>query len=44
MLGPTPDPPLKGKVELEGGHEYEFYCTIPGHAAAGMQGTLTVSV
>jgi hypothetical protein len=42
LLGPTPNPPLKGKVELESG-EYEFYCTIPGHAAAGMQGTLTVS-
>lgn len=23
--------------------EYEFYCTIPGHAEAGMKGTLTVS-
>ncbi|MEA2026400.1 MAG: cupredoxin domain-containing protein [Chloroflexota bacterium] len=22
--------------------EYEFYCTIPGHKAAGMVGTLTV--
>jgi hypothetical protein len=42
LLGPTPNPPLKGKVELAPG-EYQFYCTIPGHAAAGMQGTLTVS-
>jgi len=41
LLGPTPNPPLKGKVELEAGTAYEFYCTIPGHAAAGMQGTLT---
>jgi hypothetical protein len=40
-LGPTPNPPLEGKVELEAGTAYEFYCTIPGHAAAGMQGTLT---
>ena len=22
---------------------YEFYCPIPGHKAAGMEGTLTVS-
>lgn len=22
---------------------YEFYCTIPGHEAAGMKGTITVS-
>ena len=41
LLGPTPNPPLTGKVELEAGTTYEIYCTIPGHAAAGMQGTLT---
>jgi plastocyanin len=28
-------------AELEPG-EYEFICTVPGHAEAGMQGTLTV--
>jgi plastocyanin len=27
---------------LEAG-EYEFYCSVPGHEAAGMKGTLTVS-
>lgn len=31
-----------GKVKLAP-KEYEFYCTIPGHAEAGMKGTLTVS-
>jgi len=31
-----------GKVKLAP-DEYEFYCTIPGHAEAGMKGTLTVS-
>jgi plastocyanin len=32
-------PPLQ--VELEAG-EYEFYCPVGGHRAAGMVGTLTV--
>jgi plastocyanin len=31
-----------GTVTLQPG-EYTYYCTIPGHRAQGMQGTLTVS-
>jgi plastocyanin len=43
----------KGKVVPKGGTStvtaklkrgrYEFYCTVPGHEAAGMKGTLTVT-
>lgn len=30
------------KIDLKAG-KYTFYCSIPGHEAAGMKGTLTVS-
>ena len=43
----------KGKVVGKGGTstvtaklkagKYEFYCTVPGHEAAGMKGTLTIT-
>jgi uncharacterized cupredoxin-like copper-binding protein len=43
---------VKGKVVLKGGTStvtavlkrgtYRFYCSVPGHEAAGMWGTLTV--
>ena len=31
-----------GSVELEAG-DYTFYCDLPGHRAAGIEGTLTVA-
>ena len=44
MLGATPT--FMGgtktlKLTLKAG-AYTFYCSVPGHRAAGMQGTLTV--
>ena len=43
----------KGKVVPKGGTstvtaklkpgKYEFYCTVPGHEASGMKGTLTIT-
>lgn len=38
----VPGGPEKGKVEIEEG-EYTIYCDIPGHRAAGMEATLTVT-
>jgi plastocyanin len=38
-----PPPPDQEKVTLEAGKTYDIYCTIPGHAAAGMEATVTVA-
>jgi plastocyanin len=45
---------MKGKVVGKGGHSevvavlkpgtYEFYCSVDGHAAAGMKGTIKVGM
>lgn len=36
-------PTDSGKVELKAGTRYTIYCSIPGHRAAGMEATVTVS-
>jgi hypothetical protein len=41
LLGTDAGARKSGKVELAPG-EYAIYCTVIGHAAAGMEGTLTV--
>jgi plastocyanin len=39
----VPGGPKTGKVNLDAGKTYTIYCTIPGHRAAGMQATVTVT-
>ncbi len=38
----NPGETATGTINLSAG-TYTFYCTIPGHRAAGMEGTMTVS-
>ncbi|HEY3671527.1 MAG TPA: plastocyanin/azurin family copper-binding protein [Acidimicrobiia bacterium] len=35
--------PKKGSALLKAGQKYTIYCTVPGHEAAGMKATVTVS-
>jgi plastocyanin len=35
--------PKKGSALLKAGQSYTIYCTVPGHEAAGMKATVTVS-
>ncbi len=37
------DKTKSGSFKLAKPGKYTFYCTIPGHRAAGMQGTITAS-
>jgi len=40
-LQSPPAKPQSGNVELKAG-TYQVFCTVPGHAAAGMKATITV--
>ena len=35
--------PTSGKALLKAGETYNIFCTIPGHAASGMEATITVA-
>lgn len=41
LLGTDAGARKSGKIDLKAG-TYTFYCTVPGHEAQGMKGTLTV--
>ncbi len=38
----TPDTPGKGGLMVDKPGRYAFYCSVAGHRAAGMEGTLVV--
>ena len=38
----VPNGTARAKVELEPGRDYTFFCVIPGHRAAGMEGVIHV--
>jgi len=42
LLGTDAGAQKRGNVKIDPG-TYAIYCTVPGHAAAGMEGTLTVA-
>jgi plastocyanin len=39
----VPGGPTKGKVLVDAGKDYDIYCTIPGHRAAGMEAVVHVT-
>jgi uncharacterized cupredoxin-like copper-binding protein len=41
-LGVEPGQSATGGLVSDAPGRYEFYCSVPGHAAAGMRGTLTI--
>jgi uncharacterized cupredoxin-like copper-binding protein len=44
VVKPTPPGATKrGRLDLVKPGTYQFFCSLPGHRAAGMRGTITVS-
>jgi plastocyanin len=43
LLGNGQEDEIAVPADAEIGQSFTFYCSVPGHAAAGMQGTLTVA-
>ncbi|MEX2549982.1 MAG: cupredoxin domain-containing protein [Nitriliruptoraceae bacterium] len=43
QLGVEPGETVTAGLEADEPGEYRYYCSVPGHASAGMEGTLTVS-
>ena len=43
VLGAEPGEQAVGAIELADPGRYEFYCSVPGHAQAGMRGTIVVA-
>jgi uncharacterized cupredoxin-like copper-binding protein len=41
-LGINPGDSASGGLRVDAPGEYRFYCSVPGHADAGMRGTLIV--
>lgn len=43
VVGASADEQAKGGLRLDEPGRYTYFCTVPGHRAAGMEGTVVVS-
>ncbi|HLF41252.1 MAG TPA: cupredoxin domain-containing protein [Acidimicrobiia bacterium] len=42
-IAAAPTKTAKGTLKISSPGEYDFYCSVPGHRASGMEGTVRVS-